>query len=208
MLDIIPQFLVFVMKGAGPGCVLVGGGGLDGGGEAIFLIELVGEFVDDDVVRGGVGVAGGEDVVPGEDDGAIGPGFAGTGFVGFGDDPAVGTLDTGGDEGVGIDQDGDDTGEVVGGTMEEKDAGLGGDGETDLVGDAESVAALEELFVEEDEEVGLELGTVGGRETAIEGDGLEEEADPVGRERATTDATTTPRTENRHCFESKDKARI
>ena len=164
----------------------------------MFDVQLVGELVDDDVVSGIVGCAAGEDIVPGKDDGTIGPGFAGTAFVGHGDERPMGALDGGGDVGTGIDQDGDDAREIIGGAMEEEHAGHRGDGETDFVGDLKAGAAFETLFGQKDEDVSLELAAVGAGETVVKWHTLTEEAVPIRVEGPGAETTATPVTEEGH----------
>lgn len=105
------------------------------GGE-VFEVELVSEFVKDEVFAiGGIkGATFGR--VPGEDEGAHGTGgFAEKAFAALLPDvvaDGVGSIDN---EAGGIDEDGEEAREVIGAAMEEEQAGLGGDGDSDFVGD-------------------------------------------------------------------------
>ena len=105
----------------------------------------MGEFVDDHVVAG----AGHLRVVPGNDQRPALPGFAGEHVVEFMDDAALVLDAPGNDELVGVDDYPDPV--AVGGQakLEDRQAALGGDRDTDFVAQFEAAGDAEFLFGEE-----------------------------------------------------------
>jgi len=147
----------------------------DSVGYAVFLVKLVGELVQGDVLAvvdvDGAAFGG----VPGEDDGAGAPGFA----------EAVGGLfgivvgGAGGvGEGGGVDDDVVEAGVAFVFAADGEQAGLGGDGDADLVGDLDSALAFEADLGEEEFDIGLEALAEAGGEFGYEGDVAEEDGVP------------------------------
>lgn len=185
IVEVLLELFVVGGEDLGPGGVhgaaLEVGGAVDG---AFLGVELVGELVEDDVFA--VGVAGGacEDVAPGDDDGASVPGLAEGDAGVFLHEEAVGGALAGREEGVGVHEDGAEFGvEALGGAVEHEDARLCGDGDADLVGDREAVAALEVFLVEEDVDEADELSALVGGELVGVGDVAAQVRLPLGWER-------------------------
>lgn len=160
------QIFIFFAEDSRPGDVF-GAVFEDGSavGGAVFLVQLMGEFVDDDVFS--VGDIGGSScyAVPGEDDGAGLPGFTETNAW-----AAYHPVGGFGDIGVRIDEDVFEFWEVCGFSVEQEHAGLGGDGNFDFVGYFEAPAAFEGFFGEEYVDQFPELLLQGIGQAVIEGD--------------------------------------
>ena len=145
--NIIAKLLIFFLQYACPGAV---GGRMLKDGRVVTLAEsgvnLMSKFVKDDIM-GTTAIAGGAlDVVPREDDGAAMPGFAEPDLRTFGDNSGCEMLNTVSDVGVGINKDRMQAGVIVSLAMEQKNAGIGGDGEFYFIGDFQAAAAFETLF--------------------------------------------------------------
>ncbi len=147
--------------------------------DAVLLVELVGEFVEGDVVAvvdiDGAAFGG----VPSEDDGAGGPGFAEAegGLVGV----VVGRAGRVG-EGGGVDDNVVEARVAFVFAANGEEACLAGYGDADLVGDLDAALSFEGDFCEEELYVGFESLAEACGEFGYEGDVLEQDGIPGFRE--------------------------
>ena len=197
--NVTAQALVIFMKGPCPG---------DKGGTllkdcaavafAVRAVELVGEFVEDDVVAiVNIGCIP-ADVIPGEHHGAMMPGFAEADVKPFFHDPAGKVPGFLCDVSRGINKYGAQAGIVIGLAMQKQDAGLSGDRYPDFVGNLEAAAAEETFFGQEYEDMASQFLFIGEGQFAIEGDVVIEDVSPIGGKRPGRDFISTPFFEEEH----------
>lgn len=129
-------------------------------GDAVFLVELVGELMEHDVVPIGTVAGAFFDLIPRDDDRSLAPRFTEVYAAGFGDCSSGATLNILDDERGGIDEDCAKPGEVSGVAVEEEKAGVSGDGDLDFIRDGEARASFEMLFGQQDVDVALEFFAV------------------------------------------------
>ena len=127
----------------------------------ILAVQLVGEFVQDEVLSVVDVRRPGLNVVPGKHDDPAGPRLAETGRFALQDDWTADRFDFLGHVGAGVNQDRDQPGVNVGLAMEQEQARLGRDGHLDLIRQLEAAAALERLLGEEDLDQPAQLLAIG-----------------------------------------------
>jgi len=148
---------------------------------AVLFVQLVGELVKDHVMPvADIGGAG-SDVVPGQDDGAVPPRLAQPGCRAIAHDAVSRLLPALRHVGSRVDEHGPDPGEAVRIAMQQQQAGLGGNGEPDLVGDLQSAAALEVHPHQECPDEALELLEVLPQQAAAEGHVAPDGLRPIDR---------------------------
>ena len=145
---------------------------------AVLLIKLVGELVQHDVVPVVEARRSPPNIIPGQDHHAVLPRLPEPGrFTLLNDSPAD-RLNALGDIRMGIHQDRDQAGIVVGLPVQEQQARLGGDRNLDLVGQFQPAATLEILLSQEDLDVSLKFPLVCLREAVVDRDILLDHVEP------------------------------
>ena len=145
---------------------------------AVLLIKQVSEFVQHDVVPVVEVRRSLLNIIPGQDHHAVLPRLPKPGGFTLLHDSAADRLNALGDIRMGINQDRDQAGIVVGLPVQEQQARLGGDRDLDLFGQFQPAATLEILLSQEDLEVSLEFPLVGLREAVEDRDVLLDDVEP------------------------------
>jgi hypothetical protein len=154
-------------------------------GGAVEHIQFVGEFMIDNIVALFRVAAAMQDGVPNEDERALPEGLSDDGVGDFERserDFKMADFSPGWDDGRWVDDDGKDISvEVVRETQEEQ-AGLGGDGDADLVGELKAARPFPSLFREKDLDEGVQVRTFCGIEHTVVDDVAPHDLFPFGGE--------------------------
>ena len=160
-------------------------------GRAVLLIKLVGELVQHDVVPVVEVRRSLPNIIPGENHHAVLPRLPEPSRLALQHGSAADRFNALGEIRMGIDQDRDQSGIVVGLPVQEQQARLGGDRDLDLVGQFQPAATLEEFLGEEDLDVPLEFLLVGLREVVVDWEVLLDDGEPGRWERLSAEPLAT-----------------